>query len=473
MATSKLNEVIQYLRRVALLRDGAGLTDGQLMELYLTRNEEAALGALVRRHGPMVWGVCWRTLRNKHDAEDAFQSTFLVLVRKAASVVPKDRVGNWLYGVAHQTALNARAAATRRRKKERPLTDMPERPPEDQWRDLLPFLDQELSRLPDKYRVTIVLCDLEGKTRKEAAKQLGLPEGTVAGQLARARAMLAKRLARHGLEALGACLAAALSQNAASAGVPPFMVSSTIKAVTLVAAGQTASGVISAKVVALTEGVLKTMFLKQLKAVTAVLLVLGTVLAYGGGRLFTLYSAAAQHCQAPKLPTDHQNGENPGTSKADPPPAQKESVSLPHSYAPAPVQALVSLKEGQLNVRTLAVDFVTPVTKVVDGQNVTSYVVTEKVMITNYDLKDVKISDMKGKRIDAKELPKLLNKEIVALIAKDGIEVDPLHLRLLKEETLLFLLPSPGVQVIFPPSAGPPLPVMPGFPPIPVPISKE
>ena len=163
-------------------------------------------------------------LGNYHDAEDAFQATFLVLVRKAASIVPREMVGNWLYGVAHQTALKARATAAKRKGRERQVTDMPEPAVagQDLWPDLQPLLDQELSRLPDKYRAVIVLCDLEGKTRKEAARQLGVPEGTVASRLARARAMLAKRLARRGVTVSGGALAAVLSEKAASAGVPTF-----------------------------------------------------------------------------------------------------------------------------------------------------------------------------------------------------------------------------------------------------------
>src|SRR5712691_3461796 len=210
MATSEMSEVIQHLRRAVLLRDGAGLTDGQLLEGFITRHEEAGLAALVRRHGPMVWGVCRRVLHNHHDAEDAFQATFLVLVRKAASIVPGEMVANWLYGVAHQTALKARATTARRRARERQVKEMPEPQvvEQDLWPDLQSLLDQELSRLPDKYRVPIVLCDLEGKTYKEAARQLGVPEGTVAGRLARARTMLAKRLARHGLAVSGGALAA-------------------------------------------------------------------------------------------------------------------------------------------------------------------------------------------------------------------------------------------------------------------------
>src|SRR5438105_100856 len=125
MATSPMGEVLQHLRRT-LLRDGAKLTDGQLLEGFLSRREEPALAALVRRHGPMVWGVCRRVLANHHDAEDAFQATFLVLVRKAASIVPREMVANWLYGVAHQTAIKARATAAKRRTRERQVPHMPE-----------------------------------------------------------------------------------------------------------------------------------------------------------------------------------------------------------------------------------------------------------------------------------------------------------------------------------------------------------
>src|SRR5262249_41626243 len=126
MATSPMSGVIQQLRRAVLLPDGAGLTDGQLLEDYLSRRDEVALAGLVRRHGAMVWGVCCRVLRHYHDAEDAFQATFLVLVRKAGSIVPREMVANWLYGVAHQTALKARATAARRKERERQVTEMPE-----------------------------------------------------------------------------------------------------------------------------------------------------------------------------------------------------------------------------------------------------------------------------------------------------------------------------------------------------------
>jgi RNA polymerase sigma factor (sigma-70 family) len=275
-----MSDVISHLRRMVLLREGAGLTDGQLLEDYLCCREEAALEVLVRRHAPMVWGVCRRVLGNYHDAEDAFQATFLILVRKAASIASPKFLANWLYGVAHQTALKARATAAKRRARERQVTEMPEpaATEPDLWNDVQPLLDQELSRLPDKYRVAIVLCDLERKTRKEAARQLGVPEGTLAARVARARVMLVKRLARHGLAVSGGALAATLAQHAASAGVPTAVVSKAIKAASLYAAGQPAAvGLISGKTAALTERVLQTMLLSKLKVAVVVMLTLGAL----------------------------------------------------------------------------------------------------------------------------------------------------------------------------------------------------
>jgi RNA polymerase sigma factor (sigma-70 family) len=225
----------------------------------------------------MVWGVCRRVLRNHHDAEDAFQATFLVLVRKAASIMPRGMVGNWLYGVAQQTALKARVTTAKRQAREKHVKEMPE--PQavtdpDLWHDLEPLLDQELSRLPDKFRVAIVLCDLEGKARKEVARELKIPEGTLSSRLTTARRILAKRLVRHGLAVSGGTLAAVLSEKA-TACMPLAVASLTIKAATLFAAGQAALGVTSAKVAALTEGVIKAMLLTKLQMMTAVLLVLG------------------------------------------------------------------------------------------------------------------------------------------------------------------------------------------------------
>jgi RNA polymerase sigma factor (sigma-70 family) len=230
----------------------------------------------------MAWGVCRRLLKNYHDAEDAFQATFLVLVRRAASIVPREMVVNWLHGVAHRTALKARATAARRRRRESQVTDMPESEAaeRDLGHDLQPVLDQELSRLPDKYRVPIVLCDLEGKTRKQASAQLGWPEGTVAGRLSRARKMLAESLARRGIALSAEALAVELARQAALASAPAALVSSTIKAAILFATGKAAQGAISARVAALTQGVLQAMLLSKHK--TAVVVFLVALLGLGG-----------------------------------------------------------------------------------------------------------------------------------------------------------------------------------------------
>jgi RNA polymerase sigma factor (sigma-70 family) len=280
MPASPRNNLLCQLRRAALLPDGGGMTDGQLLECFVTWREEAAFEALVRRHGPMVLGVCRRVLRNAQDAEDAFQATFLILVRKAVSIRQRELLGNWLYGVAYRTALDARAAATRRRVRERQVHIMPEpeaRDAADVGDDLRPLLDQELNRLPDKYRVPVVLCDLEGRTRRDVARQLGIPDGTLSGRLTTARRLLAKRLTRHGLALSGAALTTALSQSAAAA-VPPPLVAATVQAATTLAAGHATAGVVSATVAALTEGGLKAMSVKKLRIATALLLAAGIVI---------------------------------------------------------------------------------------------------------------------------------------------------------------------------------------------------
>jgi RNA polymerase sigma factor (sigma-70 family) len=289
MASSPTSNVLEPLYRAALLRDGAGLTDGELLEAFVARRDATYFEALVRRHGPMVLGVCQRVLRNPHDAEDAFQAAFLVLAQRAAAVVPRELVGNWLYGVACRTAWQARRAAARRGARERQVNDMPQpkAAEEETWQELLPLLDRELDRLPDKYRAAVVLCHLEGRTRKEAASQLGLPVGTLSGRLTTALRMLAKRLRRHGLALSVGALAAALSPKAAAAPVPASLIGATVKAAPLLVAGQAASaGIISAEVARLTKGVLRSLLLARLRAIPAVLLV---AVALGGGTTVLAY----------------------------------------------------------------------------------------------------------------------------------------------------------------------------------------
>jgi RNA polymerase sigma factor (sigma-70 family) len=301
---------IHELRAALLPNIGGGLTDAQLLGRFVTQRDEDAFAALVRRHASMVWGVCRRNLHRQHDAEDAFQATFLVLVRKAASVVPREMVANWLYGVAHQTARKARSTLARRGLRERQVVAMPEPMATDQelWRDLQPLLDQELSRLPDKYRAAIVLCDLEGKTYKEAARQLGLPDGTLSGWLTRGRSMLAARLARRGLAVFAGAsgMATLLAESAASAAVPTSVVTSTIQLATLTFAGKATAGLISGNVVALTEGVMKTMLIGKLKALTAALVVVTTMGIGAGKLLVTARAEALAAIKQTQTPRDKQ-----------------------------------------------------------------------------------------------------------------------------------------------------------------------
>jgi RNA polymerase sigma factor (sigma-70 family) len=258
------------------------LPDADLLGRFVHRRDEAAFEALVRRHGPMVFGVCLRILRQPQDAEDAFQATFLVLARKAACVRPREMLGNWLYGVAQQTAVRVRSATYKRSQREQQLpTRLESAAAPDQRDDWEGLLDHELSLLPDKYRAAIVLCDLEGKTRKEAARQLGWPEGTVAARLARAHALLAKRLTRRGVAFSGGALAGIVSLNIASASLPSSLIASTSRAAILYAAGQSA-GAISTKVAVLAKGVLNIMLLTKLKTISATALMLTLVLGFGG-----------------------------------------------------------------------------------------------------------------------------------------------------------------------------------------------
>jgi RNA polymerase sigma factor (sigma-70 family) len=318
MATNYTNRVVRHVRGSVPPQDGAGSTDGQLLSCFLERRDEDAFAALVTRHAPMVWGVC-RRLLDRHDAEDAFQATFLVLVRKAAAVVPRELVGHWLYGVARQTALQARRTAARRRAKEGQLADPSDdgAGPPDPWHDLIPLLDQEVGRLPERYRTVIVLCDLGGKTRKEAARQLGVPEGTVAGRLARARALLAKRLPHPGGLRPGGVLAAVLAQTASSAGVPGSVVSSTLRVAALVATGQ-AAGAIASPVAALLEGVLKAMLLNKIKNTALALLVAAVAGTATGGVVF---SSQAAEPPAPGTAAAPQSPPTPPPLQAPPPPA--------------------------------------------------------------------------------------------------------------------------------------------------------
>lgn len=258
-ATRSLSASLQHLNRLLLADDLAGLSDAELVGRFVTRRDDAAFTALVRRYGPVVLGVCRRVLRHEQDAEDAFQATFLVFARDAAFVKRAGEIGNWLYGVAFNMARKAKTTRCRREIKEHEAAQRKQSDRRsnsiDELRDIL---DSELSALPDKYRAAIVLCDLRGLTAQEAAAEVGCPPKTLSTRLARGRSLLARRLTRRGF----AISTTAWTANS-TAAVPIELLAATVHAATCVA-GDPAAAVTPA-VAALTTGASNAMLFKSLK----------------------------------------------------------------------------------------------------------------------------------------------------------------------------------------------------------------
>jgi RNA polymerase sigma factor (sigma-70 family) len=265
------------------------LPDGQLLERYVREGDEAAFAALVQRYGSLVLGVCQRVLRDSHAAEDAFQATFLVLVRKAGSLDRRGPIGNWIYTVAYRTAVKARANAARRRIRETRALPMPAEQTMDSaaWQELRPLLDEEINRLPEKYRAPLVLCYLQGKTNEQAAHELGWPTGSMSRRLAQGRELLRKRLVGRGFLLSGAVLGTLLTSNA-SAAVPGSLAATTVKAAMVFkTTSVVSSGVLSPGVVALAEETLKALVVPKLKIAAAVLMSLFPIGVIGVGVVFT------------------------------------------------------------------------------------------------------------------------------------------------------------------------------------------
>ena len=276
-----------------------GLSDAQLLRRFGQARDstgELAFGELVNRHGPMVLAVCRQILRHSHDVDDAFQATFLVLVRKARSIRARESLGPWLCSVAYRTAHRARAASIRYRSSTRePGFDL-EDPAEstDAFTvDLRPLLYEELGRLPDRYRAPIVLCHLEGKTHEQAARLLKWPVGTLSGRLSRGRELLRSRLLRRGVTATAAIFAAPWLIGSQST-IAASLAATTVQAATRFAMSQS----VPTSVLSLTQGVLRTMLLRKLSTISAVLI----VGAISGGALVLAHRTTA--------PTGHHS--NPG-----------------------------------------------------------------------------------------------------------------------------------------------------------------
>jgi RNA polymerase sigma factor (sigma-70 family) len=384
----------------------------------------------------MVFGVCRRVLGQRHDAEDAFQATFLVLACKAASVRNRGAVGSWLYGVAYRTAGKARVRQARRRAKEREAAVTEARMDNPAADDVARLLDLELSRLPDKYRGPVLLCDLEGVSRKAAARQLGLPEGTLSSRLATARSLLAKRLTRRGFALASGSLAAALTENVASACVPALLIGSTVQAAARVAAGQTVTAAASASVASLAKGVMNTMLMSKLKIPLGLILAVGLVTlgwgAYHGTRAADDPPASKELAKAP-APEDRAKDE-----------AVDDDIDLPVGTPLTQVRARVD-KNGKLIIKTMIRSGARHPLGAMFGGGADAIPEPEvtTIQIQRLDLADVQVVDVKGKKVEESELIKLLKKETVAMASLHGEPIDPLHLRVLKEGTLVFALPAP------------------------------
>jgi RNA polymerase sigma factor (sigma-70 family) len=304
MSALSLRTLMRQLHRLVRGGSGDAPDDAELLRRFAERHDEAAFEVLVWRHGPMVLNVCRRLLHREQDAEDAFQATFLVLARKAAAISRRESVGGWLYRVAYRTARRAQAHLARRAEHEAAGLDVDPAGPageESLGRDLRPVLDEEISRLPEKYRLPVLLCYLEGRTNEEAACELGVPKGTIATRLAWARQQLRERLTRLGVTVGGAALAVLAEQNAVGAALAKPLAVAAVRAAIALTRGvnlstQTA-GPVSANAVRLAEGVLHSMRASKLKAATAV--VLGLVALAGAGVVgFRALSAARNEAEA-------------------------------------------------------------------------------------------------------------------------------------------------------------------------------
>jgi RNA polymerase sigma factor (sigma-70 family) len=301
MARVPLDNLLDYLRRLGpASEDTVDEGDLSLLRRFAGHGDEAAFTALVRRHGGMVWSVCSRLLSQAPDVEDAFQATFLILVRKANAIRRPDLLGPWLYGVARRVADRIRRSAARRRECGQGSADppAPESTPEVVWRDLRPVLDEEVGRLPEKYRAPFVLCYLEGVTNEEAARRLRCPTGTVLSRLSRARERLRGRLVRRGVELTGAALASVVAANATTAA-PAAVIADTVRVGLTYAAGPAAQ---AGSAVILAEGVLHGMFMTKVKMAVVVLLALGA-LGSGAG-MFVRNSEAGAAAPAPARAAD-------------------------------------------------------------------------------------------------------------------------------------------------------------------------
>jgi RNA polymerase sigma factor (sigma-70 family) len=356
MNEKQLRTVLGSLRRtIGSESDVASrISDGQLRERFVAGRDEIAFEMLVWRHGSMVLNVCRRVLRDSHEAEDAFQATFLVFARKLATISKGESIGSWLYKVAYRVALRSRGRlgapqlATRRDWEDLPGNDAFDDPAQRAvWSDLRPVLDEEVNRLPEKYRTPFVLICLEGMAYPEVARELRCPKGTVSSRLTAAKGMLRKRLARRGVVLSAALLGAGLGR-VSSAAVTVGLTISTMQTVKLVTSGSTACAAGSSRAISLAQGVLRSMLIAKAKLVAALVIGAG-VLGFGTSMLVQqVVQAQGQSgnpagLKAPSAQDPKVEGKQdditllpPGSNGDAPPAAKQPTGEKPKLWPPDP-----------------------------------------------------------------------------------------------------------------------------------------
>jgi RNA polymerase sigma factor (sigma-70 family) len=339
MAHLELDGIVRHLHRLAVSQATGELPDRQLLHRFAVHRDQAAFAALVQRHAALVWGVCRRVLHHEQDAEDALQASFLVLARQAATIRKAEALAGWLHGVAYRVAMTAKREAILRRNRANQDTTMPQADPQAEiaWRELQALLDEELQRLPEKYRVPFVLCCLEEKSRAEAASELGWKEGTVASRLAQARKLLQARLTRRGVTLAALLCSLAL---ASQAPVSAALLVPVIRTAVSYASGQaSAASGLSARVLSLAEGVTRAMLLGKMKIATALLLTVGILTA----------SAAALAHPAPAPPQAQPS------AIVEPAPANKpEKLARADASENQPLQLLITGRVVTANEKPVA-----------------------------------------------------------------------------------------------------------------------
>lgn len=322
MPRESLGTFLRRLTRGMVAETLADQVDRQLVERFLADRSEAVFEALVRRHGPMVYRVCWRVLQQEQDAEDAFQATFLLLAQNLRGLRKQTSLASFLHGIAQRVALKARSqAAARRRHEQQAPVSPPARPEEVSWEELRAALDAEIAQMADKWRLPLILCYLEGRTQDEAAEQLGWSKSTLRRRLDEARAALGRRLSQRGV--WPAALSATLLSDCVANALPPPLVVGTVEAAARVVAGQAAD--LPAQILALTQGVPLSMSRTTIHKALAFLLAVGSLAIVAG---LSMSSAAPK---SPR-PSEQRKGSAPATRAQRKPAPKPQPAQKPDIY---------------------------------------------------------------------------------------------------------------------------------------------